>query len=134
MEIVQLDGLDPRLFHLIGPMVMNPKVLKANNNYPFKTTDHFQWYIAVEGTDVMGFVPVEQKSNSCVVNNYYIHNDDREVLARLLEAINPKSNLYAIVQTKHEAAFSDCGFQTEHRWTNYIKMTYNTGKHEQEKD
>ena len=38
MEILQLDGLEPQLFNLIGPLAMNPKVLRANNNYPFKTT------------------------------------------------------------------------------------------------
>ncbi len=48
------------------------------------------------------------------------------MLAGLLEAVKPKNNLYAIVQTKHEAIFSNCGFQTEHRWTNYIKIIYNT--------
>ena len=43
MEILQLDGLEPQLFNLIGPLAMNPKVLRANNNYPFKTTERFQW-------------------------------------------------------------------------------------------
>lgn len=128
MEILQLDGLEPQLFNLIGPLAMNPKVLRANNNYPFKTTERFQWYIAVEDNDVTGFVPVEQKSGGYVINNYYVHNDDQEVLVELLGAVKPKNNLYAIVQTKHEAIFSNCGFQTEHRWTNYIKMIYNTNK------
>ena len=58
------------------------------------------------------------------------YNDDQEVLVELLGAVKPKNNLYAIVQTKHEAIFSNCGFQTEHRWTNYIKMIYNTNKNE----
>ena len=26
MEILQLDGLEPQLFNLIGPLAMNPKV------------------------------------------------------------------------------------------------------------
>ena len=60
MEILQLDGLEPQLFNLIGPLAMNPKVLRANNNYPFKTTERFQWYIAVEDNDVTGFVPYMQ--------------------------------------------------------------------------
>lgn len=29
MEILQLDGLEPQLFNLIGPLAMNPKVLKG---------------------------------------------------------------------------------------------------------
>lgn len=130
MEILQLDGLEPQLFTLIGPLAMNPKVLKANNNYPFKTTERHQWYIAIEDNSVIGFLPVEKKSTSSVINNYYIHNDASDTLEALLEAVKPKNNLYAIVQTKHEPTFTGCGFQPEHRWTNYIKMIYNTDKNE----
>ena len=42
MKVIQLKGLDTDLYPLIGPLVMNPKVLKANNNYPFKTTANHQ--------------------------------------------------------------------------------------------
>ena len=110
MEILQLDGLEPQLFNLIGPLAMNPKVLRANNNYPFKTTERFQWYIAVEDNDVTGFVPVEQKSGGYVINNYYVHNDDQEVLVELLGAVKPKNNLYAIVQTKPRSYFFQLWF------------------------
>lgn len=62
MKVIQLKGLDTDLYPLIGPLVMNPKVLKANNNYPFKTTANHQWYIAVnDQEEVMGFLPVENK-------------------------------------------------------------------------
>ena len=129
MEILQLDGLEPQLFNLIGPLAMNPKVLRANNNYPFKTTERFQWYIAVEDSDVTGFVPVEQKSGGYVINNYYVHNDDQEVLAGLLEAVKPKKQFVCNCSNQTRSKFfSNCGFQTEHRWTNYIK---NDLQHEQ---
>ena len=29
MEILQLDGLEPQLFNLIGPLAMNPKSPKG---------------------------------------------------------------------------------------------------------
>lgn len=133
MEIIELNGIEPQLYTLIGPLAMNPKVLKANNNYPFKTSERFQWYIAIEENNVIGFVPVEQKSSSFVINNYYVCNDDVELLACLLDAIKSKNDLYAIVQTKHEPVFTRCGFQVEHRWTNYIKMNYHTNRNEQQK-
>ncbi len=56
MKVLQLMVLNTHLFNLIGPLVMNPKVLRANNNYPFKTTASLQWYIAVEDKDVTGFL------------------------------------------------------------------------------
>lgn len=129
MEILQLDGLEPQLFNLIGPLAMNPKVLRANNNYPFKTTERFQWYIAVEDNDVTGFVPVEQKSGGYVINNYYVHNDDQEVLVELLGAVKPKT-IYMQLFKPNTKLFFQLWFQTEHRWTNYIKMIYNTNKNE----
>lgn len=130
MEILQLDGLDPQLFTIIGPLAMNPKVLKANNNYPFKTTERFHWYIAMEEDNVLGFLPVENKSSGFVINNYYILNDNADVLENLLKVVKPKNNLYAIVQIKHEPIFTSRGFEVEHRWKNYIKMTYKPNKHE----
>ena len=38
MQILKLQGTDRQLYRLVGPLVMNPKVLKSNNNYPFKNT------------------------------------------------------------------------------------------------
>lgn len=46
MNILKLQGLDGRLFDLVAPLVMNPAVLRQNNNYPFKTTRNHVWYIA----------------------------------------------------------------------------------------
>lgn len=36
MNILKLQGLDGRLFDLVAPLVMNPAVLRQNNNYPSK--------------------------------------------------------------------------------------------------
>lgn len=133
MKILQVGGLDAELYPLIGPMVMNPKILKANNNYPFKTAGNYQWYIAIDADkEVIGFLPVENKRNGAVINNYYLHEDSGELLALLFNAIGEKEKpITAIVLVRHKEIFSNLGFQTEHLWTNYIKMTYNTKPHEE---
>lgn len=132
MEVVQLGGLDSELYPLIGPLVMNPKVLKANNNYPFKTTEHYQWYIATdEQKAVMGFLPVERRSSGLVINNYYIA-DNEEVLALLFNSIRTDQAITAVVLTEHADMFARLGFSIEHKWTKYIKMTYTTNKNEEE--
>lgn len=73
---------------------MNPDVLSANNNYPFKTTEHYVWFIAVDKKSVVGFMPVERRRSGCVINNYYVCDDNRETLSLLitttLEAIGSK--------------------------------------------
>ena len=39
IQTIQVQGTEKRLYQLIAPLVMNPDVLSANNNYPFKTTE-----------------------------------------------------------------------------------------------
>ena len=53
MNILKLQGLDGRLFDLVAPLVMNPAVLRQNNNYPFKTTRNHVWYIAMDEQRVL---------------------------------------------------------------------------------
>ena len=59
----ELQGTDRQLYRLVGPLVMNPKVLQYNNGYPFKTGEHYVWYIAIEKQKVMGFIPLEMRKN-----------------------------------------------------------------------
>ena len=46
---------EPELYRLIAPLVMNQKVLKSNNNYPFKNFSGTVWYVAMENGDISGF-------------------------------------------------------------------------------
>ena len=48
IQIIQLKGTDRRLYELVAPLVMNPDVLKQNYNYPFRTSEDFVWFVAVE--------------------------------------------------------------------------------------
>ena len=72
-------------------MVMDPEVIRANNNYPFKTGEEYVWFIAIEDKEVVGFVPVEQKSRKkAVINNYYVKAEGtvrEEILSHLLPAV-----------------------------------------------
>lgn len=79
-----MQGTEPALYPLVGPLVMNPEVLKQNLNFPFKTTEHFVWYIAMDGHSVAGFIPVEHRGKEYIINNYYIRNKDSCVLRQLL--------------------------------------------------
>ena len=48
MNIEKLHGTSTRLYQLVAPLVMSPPVLRQNNNYPFKTSDHHVWFVALE--------------------------------------------------------------------------------------
>ena len=114
MEVLQFSGLDPALFSWVAPLVMNLGVLRFNNNYPFKTTACFRWYVAVEKKRVTGFLPVEERNGTRIINNYYIKDGGLEILSALLDAVGETGNIQAVVQVKHEAMFAKCGFRISH--------------------
>lgn len=126
MEIKQLHGTEEQLYRLVAPLVMNPAILKQNHNYPFRTSDQFEWFIASndEG-QIVGFIPVEHKRLHYVINNYYIMNRDATILALLIQrAIDTFSPhpLIAIAFREDKETFQSMGFEIEKQWTFYIKM------------
>lgn len=126
MKIVQLPGTDRLLYELVAPLVMNPAVLKQNYNYPFRTSEDFIWFIALEDDTVVGFMPVEKKKGELVINNYYIKGNDEGILKQLLEEaisrLGEEANLAAVVFIEHSPLFKESGFTDEKIWTRYVKM------------
>lgn len=131
-QIIQLKGKDKQLYGLLAPLVMNPDVIRANNNYPFKTTDDFVWYIAIEEDEVTGFVPIEQKNgNKAIINNYYIAAKDEkrnQILSLLIASVIktfPPSEwiLYSVTLIQDKDVFERFEFVSMNKkWTRYIKM------------
>lgn len=74
-------------FDLVAPLVMNPAVLRQNNNYPFKTTRNHVWYIAMDEQRVLGFMPVKMTLTNNCIDNYYISGDNSSVIEMLLDRI-----------------------------------------------
>lgn len=127
MTIERLHGTEQRLYQLVAPLVMDPKVLKQNYNFPFRTADNFEWFVAVEDATVRGFIPLEKKKGgSHVINNYYIVQKDESILHALLTAliatVTPDDELSAVVFNEDRDAFAAMGFCVEKSWTRYLKM------------
>ena len=112
-QIVELKGTEKRLYQLVAPLVMNPVVLKQNYNYPFRTSENFIWFIAVEGKEIVGFIPLEHKKSEAIINNYYIKENNAEVLKALLEKVT---------FIEHQKIFQELGFSVEKEWKRYVKM------------
>lgn len=127
VNVVKMAGTSTDLYHCVAPLVMNPEILKYNHNYPFKTSDSFNWFVAFQQKKVVGFFPVEIRKKAIVINNYYVENDDESVFAGLLEAVidefqNTDKTLEAVVQKVHESFFSVRKFEVERTWSTYLKM------------
>lgn len=128
-QIIRLDGIDKKLYPLIGPLVMNPEVLHFNNNYPFKTGEQYKWYIAVSQKEVLGFIPVEYRKQEWIINNYYACLDkENEILSTLVKAVikeweqESSISLSAVVQTRHLTIFTEEDFEITKNWKIYCKM------------
>ena len=129
MDIIKLQGTDKKLYELIAPLVLNPAVLRQNNNYPFKTGPKYTWYIAIEKEQILGFIPIKQTSvSSLMINNYYIKGDNLTILDKLLseilENINSNIELWATVHKRHVQSYKLKDFRTHIEWKNYERMLY----------
>ena len=131
MNILKLQGLDGRLFDLVAPLVMNPAVLRQNNNYPFKTTRNHVWYIAMDEQRVLGFMPVKMTLTNNCIDNYYISGDNSSVIEMLLDRIihdfSSDGSLVAVVHERHVEDFSMKNFIPCVEWKMYVKMRYHEG-------
>lgn len=125
-QIIELNGTEKRLYQLVAPLVMNPKVLKQNNNYPFRTSENFKWFVAVEGKKVVGFLPLEYKKSEAIINNYYVKDNNTEVLKALLEkvidSVEKDKLLTSVTLVEHQDLFLESGFSVEKLWRRYVKM------------
>ena len=80
----------------------------------------------VDGKEVVGFIPLEYKKREAVINNYYIRNNNAEVLKALLEKIIAKMDedkqLSSVTFVEHQDIFKELGFSVEKEWKRYVKM------------
>lgn len=111
---------------------MDPDVIRANNNYPFKTNEDFVWYIAIDNREVVGFVPIEQKSGKkAVINNYYVAAVDeqrKDILSHsaisIVTAFIPEGwTLDSVTLIQDQETFEKFEFTSmDKKWTRYVKM------------
>lgn len=87
MRIRQIRDDEPELYRLIAPLVMNPRILKSNNNYPFKNFSRTVWYVAMGDGEISGFMPLKKNNADFYIDNYYISDDDPSVIDSLLDSI-----------------------------------------------
>lgn len=130
-ELIELEGLAPELYQWVGPLVMNSEVLKQNYNFPFRTAENFRWYLAVSGSLVLGFLPVERRKNGWIINNYYIRDRNPVVLYELLGRVTKVASgagqcLTAICFLEDCDVFAESGFEEVKRWTRYVRMVKNS--------
>lgn len=124
MEYISLHGTDNRLYELVARLVMSPDVLRQNNNYPFKTTAKYVWYLCLNVGQVVGFMPVRPSGSGLYIDNYYISNDDPEILDGLIGYLLSQTDgtVTALCHKRHTDAFRLRGFITCTVFAQYNKM------------
>lgn len=126
LQTIQLQGTESKLYRLVAPLVMDPDVLRRNNNYPFKTTKNYVWFVAINDKLVVGFIPVELRGKTAIINNYYVDEKEEEVLPLLISevvaALGTEKKLSSVTLTEHRSVFEEQGFTVEKEWKRYVKM------------
>lgn len=127
MQIVRLSGESRELYQLVAPLVMNPSVISANNNYPFRTSSDFVWFIAVEEECVKGFFPIERRNGKGIINNYYVADNQKQktmtlLLASAIYEMQDCKNLISVTQMPDRPVFEKHGFSVVKEWKRYVKM------------
>lgn len=128
MTIEKIAGTDARLYSLVGPLVMRASILRQNNNYPFKTSRQHVWFVALEGSVVVGFLPVEVKDECVSINNYYVSGDNAGFLTAMLReairAFRKDYKIMSVAHVRHGPVFQENGFSPVKTWKLYVKMEY----------
>ena len=110
---------------------MSPEVLRQNNNYPFKTSAAYTWYICLDDEgEVCGFMPVKASGKGPYIDNYYIGGDSADVLdCLLLKLISCETGtLGALAHKRHVDDFRRHGFESRTVFAQYDKMQRPCGK------
>ena len=75
---------------------------------------------------MVGFLPLEYRKWEVVINNYYIKDNNAEVLKALLEkaiaSIDEDKQLSSVTFIEHQNIFQELGFSVEKTWRRYVKM------------
>lgn len=126
VNIQKIAGTDKRLYELVAPLVMNPIIIRYNNNYPFKTSAKYFWFVASRAEAVCGFIPVKVIDEQVLIDNYYIYSDDELLLLNLLREIlkeyGSTKKYMAVVHLRHKEVFIKAGFKQRVEWKKYVKM------------
>ncbi len=114
MEVISLHGTEDRLYELVARLVMNPDIIRQNNNYPFKTTPQHIWYICMCDGEVVGFMPVKTTSGGMYIDNYYIRDDRPEVLDALITDILSASDKPVTALCHKDTQMCSAGMNLSH--------------------
>lgn len=107
---------------------MNLEELKSNNNYPFKNFPGTVWYVAMGDGDVSGFMPLKKNNTGFYIDNYYINDDDPDIIDGLPDSITEdipvNSILTALVRKHHMNDVRRNHFNTMRELSNYEMICY----------
>ena len=118
MQILQLPGTDKALYELVAPLVMDPKVIRWNNNFPFRTSPRFEWFVAVDEGQVLGFV-TDRKADTL-----------EQLIRYAIGHLEEGPTLAAVSFKEDRELFASLGFEDENVWTRYVRMRRKNSQNE----
>jgi hypothetical protein len=128
MKTEVLKPTDDRLYSLICKLVVNPAVLRQNDNVAFKVTPNAVWFVATDDNDTcVGFLPSAKKGTITEINNYYIKDRDVKVFSTLLSLAaraakkEGQKSLIIIAQEQDWALLKRLKYRVEKQFVKYAR-------------
>lgn len=114
-----LEGNSPGLYQAVGHLVLSPACLRANNNYPYKSSWKHSLHVLYQEERVVAFMPVERKTGGGYkIDNYYAFSAKErnsqllKLLKSVVAAVNNRASspLRATVQQRDVGIFKYVNF------------------------
>jgi GNAT superfamily N-acetyltransferase len=76
-KTLRLTGDDEKVYSLLAPFAMNPKVIREMGGYPILTDQNLHWFITMNGSKVVAFSAIKVMKDYCLFTYDYTIKDFR---------------------------------------------------------
>lgn len=86
MSILRLKGCAPEVYRIIGPIAMNPQVMKIRGNLPIVTKETYTWFVLRDNDgSVKALVGLEEVTGYMKLQAFVVLNATKKELGALIK-------------------------------------------------
>jgi predicted GNAT family acetyltransferase len=129
-EMIEVSSESSALVKHVGPLAMNPEVLKEYEGYPIVTKPGFKWLISIQDGKCVGFLAfsVNEEKQSANLQNCFVspelrkHGIFKKMYNEFIKRIPAKSKVELIATDTGKAVFKGLGYKVTKDFTKWHKM------------
>jgi len=132
MRVEKINGLEDRVFQLIGPYAMDWNFIRQNGN-PITTSDKHTWHVLFDAKGKLaGFCSLRfsDTGKNARIGSLFILSGGKTTFSKLISPIIEETggvSLLAYADSDTKAWFSELGFELTKENVNWYNMRYDDG-------